>query len=120
MNTLQVQVLDLTYSNPALYSVSKRMMNVSPQKVLSNVKFAVMFVAAVVVVLYRKWNEYNCNERVQLFLLTLKEWVVKFVIWMKEVGIPNFNKARKVAYNAGVKTREFYEMISSPMFIVLQ
>lgn len=119
MNTLQVQVLDFTYSNPMLYSVSKRVMNVSPQKVLNNVKFAVMFIAAVVVVLYRKWNEHNCNERVQLFLLTLKEWFVKFVIWMKEVGIPNFNKARKAVYIAGVKTREFYELMNSPLFIVL-
>lgn len=112
MNSFQVQVLDFTYGFPPAYALTKNLVNVNYRKHYNNFVTGVMFLVALVVVLRQKWIENDCNERVQLFALTSYEW-------MKEVGIPNVQNAIQVTYNAGVKVRGFYEVISSPLFITL-
>jgi hypothetical protein len=62
--------------------------------------------------MYDKWNAYNMTERVQL-------WSLAAYTWTREVAVPNVKKAAVATYQAGVKVREVYEMISSPLFITL-
>ena len=110
------QVLSFTESFPPLHKVTETVINIDYKKhfhsFMDAVEFLCAFVAAIVTVLYDKWNAYNMNERVQLWSLTAYTWT-------REVAVPNVKNAASATYQAGKKVREVYEVISSPLFIVL-
>lgn len=116
MNSFQLQVLDFTYGFPPVYGLTKNLIGFNYRKHFHNfmngVENVVMFLIAVGIVLRQKWIENDCNERVQLAAMTSYQW-------MKETGIPKVQNAIQATYNAGVKVREFYNLISSPLFITL-
>lgn len=123
MNSFQLQVLDFTYDFPLIYDFSKNVIGFDYRKALNNfmsgVENVIVFLIAVGVVLRQKWMEYDCTERVQLFALQVKEFVVIAYTWMREVGAPAIANAIQFTYNAGVKVRELYNLVSSPLFITL-
>lgn len=123
MNSFQVQVLDFTYGFPPAYALTKSVVNVNYRKHFHNcmdvIENVIVFLIAVGIVLRQKWNEYDCTERVQLFALQVKEFSLTSYQWVRNVGIPNFKNAVGATHNAGVRTRYFYNLITSPLFITL-
>lgn len=110
------QVLSFVQPFPPLHKLTETLMNIDYKKhfhsFMDAVEFLCAFVAAIVTVLYGKWNAHNMNERVQL-------WALAAYTWGKEVAVPNVKKAVLATYQAGAKVREVYEMINSPLFITL-
>ena len=123
MNSFQVQVLDFTYGFPPAYALTKSIVNVNYHKHLNNymnaVENVIVFLIAIGVVIHQKWIEYDCTERVQLAAIQAKDFGVNSYIWVKEVGIPNFKNLVGATYNAGIQTRYFYNLITSPLFVNL-
>ena len=110
------QVLSFVQPFPPLHKLTETLMNINYKKhfhsFMDAVEFLCAFVAAIVTVLYDKWNAHNMNERVQLWSLTAYTWT-------REVAVPNVKKAALNTYTFGKKVREVYDVISSPLFIVL-
>lgn len=53
-----------------------------------------IYVAAIAIVLYTKWQENDCSERIQLFFIRLINACKAFYTWMKNVGIPEAKAMR--------------------------
>lgn len=109
-------ILSLTEAFPPAYKLTETLMNIDYKKHFNSfmdaVEITLAFVAAIVTVMYDKWNAYDMNERVQLWSLTAYTWT-------REVAVPNVKNAAVATYQAGRKVREVYDVISSPLFIVL-
>lgn len=121
MNSFQVQVLDFTYGFPPAYAMTKSIVSVNYRKYYNNfmngVENVVTFLIAFGIVLRQKWMEYDCTERVQLTAMNAKNFSLISYRWMRDVAIPNVHGFALASYNAGVQTRRFYNLISSPLFI---
>lgn len=60
----------------------------SYENVVSYAVTAAAFVAAIATVIYRKWMEYDCNERLQLFAIDFYVGMKTTFLWVKNVAIP--------------------------------
>ena len=110
------QILSLTEAFPPAHKATETLMNIDYKKHFNSfmdaVEITLAFVAAIATVIYDKWNAHNMNERVQL-------WSLNTYTWVRNVAVPNVKNAAVATYQAGVKVREVYDVISSPLFITL-
>lgn len=60
----------------------------SYETMISYVVTAAAFVAAIATVVYRKWMEYDCTERLQLFAIDFYVGMKTTFLWVKNVAIP--------------------------------
>jgi hypothetical protein len=112
----QSQVLSFTSGFPPAEKMTNFIVSIDYRKLyhdfMNGVTIACAFIAAIATVISQKWNEYYCTERLQLVAINTYEW-------LKTVAVPNTKKFASSVYQAGVKTREIYEVINSPLFITL-
>jgi len=115
--------MQTTQAFPPVNALIETMTNIDYKKHLNSFMDAVVivcaFVAAVVSVTAQKWVEYDVTDRCLIALLNVKEFGLKAYTWSREIGIPAVEKFSGHVYQAGVNVRQFYDMISSPLFITL-
>lgn len=111
MNQLQEQVLDFTSAFPPAHKLTETLMKIDYRKLWSQIVTTVIVIFTLIQVAYlltEYWYKNGGKEKLQNI------W-----IWVKDVAIPFLNTLRHNIYTAGMKTRNFYEVISSPLFITL-
>lgn len=78
----QSKVLSFTSAFPPVEKMTETVMNFNYKRqfqVFVNALVNVCaFIAALATVVYQRWNEYDCSERVQLFFVDVKEKSIKF------------------------------------------
>jgi hypothetical protein len=89
----QTQILEFTSAFPPAHKLTETLMNIDYKKHLNSFLDAVVilcaFVAAVATVIRDKWQEHDCTERLQLFVLRVVELAKTFYAWVMNVFVPN-------------------------------
>lgn len=115
MNSFQLRLLDFTYTFPPVYSFTKHVVGLNYRKqfhsFMNGIETILIWIAAIAIVLYRKWIENNCTEHLQLFALSVKDFSVKAYTWFVQIGVPGIIVAVDVTHQAGVQSRRFYDQI---------
>ena len=89
---LTILDMNLTKSFPPADALIEVLQEVDYQKHLNNFMDVVVtvcaFVAAIATVIAQKWQQYNCTERLQLFVLRCIELSKTFYAWVTTVFVP--------------------------------
>lgn len=84
--------MEFTKSFPPVDALMNQVMNIDYQKLFKNSKTFVLTVAAIVYVIAtliaEKWQEYDCTERLQLFVIRITELAKAFAVWVMNVFVP--------------------------------
>ena len=85
--------MQLTKSFPPTDDLFAYLQQIDYKKHYNNFMDAVVvfcaFVAAVATVIRDKWQQYDCTERLQLFVLRVIELAKTFYAWVMNVFVPN-------------------------------
>lgn len=107
----RAQVLDTLSAFPPAEGMAKMLMDFDYKKAFNNymdaIEMIVKFIMVVVAIAGDiAWFWYHNGGK-------------EFIVQTRHNAVVAFNNAREFSYNAGVKSRAFYEVISSPLFITL-
>ena len=114
MNT--AQIVSFTEAFPPAHKLTETLVSIDYKKHLNTfmdgVETVIAFIAVIATLIAQKWVEYDCTERLQIAGLNAYTWT-------KEVAVPAVKNAVQKTYEMGVKVREVYEVVNSPLFITL-
>lgn len=102
----QSQVLSFTTGFPPAEKLTETLIGIDYRKQFHNFMDTVVIVCAMIAafatIIAQKWNEYDCTERLQLFVLNMIEKAKTFYAWLKNVAFPAvvdaYNEVRSI-YN---------------------
>ena len=84
--------MELTKSFPPADAFVEMMLEIDYKKhfntFMDGVENLCVIVAAIATVIAQKWQEYDCTERLQLFVLRVIEGAKTFYAWVKNVFVP--------------------------------
>jgi len=113
---MKTQVLQFTEAFPPAHKVIEIALNIDYKKhyntFMNAVQIMVAFMAIIVAKVLEMWSEYDMTERTQIAVLNAHNWT-------KETAVPSIEKFIENTYQSGVKVREVYEKLNSPLFITL-
>ncbi len=85
--------MELTKSFPPADALIETLQEIDYRKHYNNFMDVVVtvcaFIAAVATVIRDKWQQYDCTERLQLFVLRVIELAKTFYAWVMNVFVPN-------------------------------
>jgi hypothetical protein len=88
----QTQILNFTAAFPPAEKLTETLMNIDYKKHFHSFMDAVVifcaFVAAMATLIAQKWQEYDCTERLQLFVLNVIQKAKTFYAWVMNVFVP--------------------------------
>lgn len=84
--------MELTKSFPPADALFETLMEIDYKKHLNSFMDAVViacaFVAAIATVIAQKWQQYDCTERLQLFVMNVITGAKTFYAWVMNVFVP--------------------------------
>jgi hypothetical protein len=113
---MKTQILEFTEAFPPAHKLTEIVLNVDYHKhynsFIDGVENVIVIIAAIVTVLYQKWNDHCMTERLQLVTLRVKEFTLN-------VAAPKVYQAAVDTYQAGRQVREIYTLITSDLFVTV-
>lgn len=108
--------MNLTKSFPPADALIETLQSIDYQKhfhqFMNTVETICIVVAAVCIVIRNKWQQYDCTERLYLFLLWMKDKTVISYHWTRNVLIPFLRDTWSLMM-------ETYRMISARQYVTL-